>query len=151
MTMPLVDLAMSGFILSTVIMREKIWVFEEVCESPVEWGAFEGTFACEFEATNSRTYFKEYSEVFQNSWIYPSRSSCTSKCKYFTHSVNVHVNTKAKGNPMKAAREGSIILRFEIMQAERVREVIERPGVFRDRDKLGRTCVCVTISNRKFQ
>ena len=67
MTMPLVDLAMSGFILFAVIMREKIWVFEDVRESLVEWGAFEGTFACEVEASNSRTHFKEYSEVFQNS------------------------------------------------------------------------------------
>ena len=30
-------------------------------------GAFEGTFACEVEATNSSTHFKEYPEVFQNS------------------------------------------------------------------------------------
>ena len=52
MTMPLVDLAMSGFILFTVVMRVKIQVFEDVRESPVEWGAFEGTFACEVEAGN---------------------------------------------------------------------------------------------------
>ena len=62
MTMPLVDLAISGFILFAVIMRDK--VFEDVRESPVEWGAFEGIFACEVEATNSRTHFKEYSEVY---------------------------------------------------------------------------------------
>ena len=68
MTMPLVDLATSGFILFAVIMREKIKVFEDVRESPVEWGAFKGTFACEVEATNSRTrHFKDYPEVFQNS------------------------------------------------------------------------------------
>ena len=31
-----------------------------------------------------------------------------------THSaVNVHVNTGANGNPIKAVREGSVILRFE--------------------------------------
>ena len=30
-----------------------------------------------------------------------------------THSENVHVNTRAKGNPVKAVREGSIIFRFE--------------------------------------
>ena len=63
MTMPLVDLAMSGFILFAVIMREKI--FEDIRE--VEWCAFEGTVTCEVEATNSRTHFKEYPEVFQNS------------------------------------------------------------------------------------
>ena len=63
--MPLVDLATSGFNLLAVIMREK--VFEGVRESPVEWGAFEGTFACEIEATNSRTHFKEYPEIFPNS------------------------------------------------------------------------------------
>ena len=43
--MSLVDLATSGFNLLAVIMREK--VFEGVRESPVEWGAYEGTFACE--------------------------------------------------------------------------------------------------------
>ena len=30
-----------------------------------------------------------------------------------THSENVHINTRAKGNPVQAAREGSIIFRFE--------------------------------------
>ena len=30
-------------------------------------GAFEGTFACEVEATILRTHFKEYPEVFPNS------------------------------------------------------------------------------------
>ena len=30
-----------------------------------------------------------------------------------THSENVHINTRAKGNPVKAVREGSIIFRFE--------------------------------------
>ena len=49
------------------IMRQKILVFEDVRESPVEWGAFESTFACEVEAANSRTHFKEHPEVFQNS------------------------------------------------------------------------------------
>ena len=62
MAMPLVDLATSGFILLAVIMRDK-----GVRESPVEWGAFEGIFACEIEATNSRTHFKEYPEIFPNS------------------------------------------------------------------------------------
>ena len=33
-------------------MREKILVFEDVRESPVE-GVFEGTFACEVEAAKS--------------------------------------------------------------------------------------------------
>ena len=58
------DDAVGSFILFAVIMREKIRVFEDVRESPVEWGAFEGTFPCEVEATNSRTHFKEYPEVF---------------------------------------------------------------------------------------
>ena len=53
-----------------------------------------------------------------------------------THSVNVHVNTRAKGNPIKAVREGrSIILRFERSKIGRVPKVIERPGVFRDRNR----------------
>ena len=55
------------FIRFAVIMQEKIKVFEDVRESPVKWRAFEGTFACEAEVTNSRTYFKEYAEVFQKS------------------------------------------------------------------------------------
>ena len=67
MTMQLVELVTSGFILFAVIMREKIQVFKDVRESPVQWGTFEGTFACEVEATNSRTHFKEYPEVFRNS------------------------------------------------------------------------------------
>ena len=33
-----------------------IQVFEDIRESPVEWGAFEGTFACEDDASNSRTH-----------------------------------------------------------------------------------------------
>ena len=37
--------------------------FEDIRESPVEWDTFEGTFACEVEATNSRTHFKEYPKV----------------------------------------------------------------------------------------
>ena len=56
---------------------------------------------------------------------------------------------------MKAAREGSHSFTSKDLQAERVPEVIGRPGVFRDRDKLGRSRVCcdvrVTNSNRKFQ
>ena len=35
---------------------------------------------------------------------------------------------------MKAVREGSIILHFERPTRERVPKVIERPGVFRDRN-----------------
>ena len=46
-----------------------------------------------------------------------------------THSVNVHVNTRAKGNPIKAVRAGSIILRFERSKTELVPKVIKRPGV----------------------
>ena len=42
-------------------MQQK--VFEDICESPVEWGAFEGNFVCEVEVTNSRTHFTEYSTV----------------------------------------------------------------------------------------
>ena len=41
------------------IMRQKIQVFEYVRESPVGWDAFEGTFASEVEATNSRTHFEQ--------------------------------------------------------------------------------------------
>ena len=63
MTMPLADLATSGFIF-----------FVDFRESPVEWGAFEGTFTCEVETTKSRTHFEEYSEVFQKSLLYPSSS-----------------------------------------------------------------------------
>ena len=37
-------------------------VFEDVLESPVEWGAFESTFACEVEATNSRHISKNISK-----------------------------------------------------------------------------------------
>ena len=49
------------FILFTVIMREKILVFEDVRESPVE-GVFEGTFACEVEAAKSikHRHFKKW-------------------------------------------------------------------------------------------
>ena len=55
------------YFLCSPIMRQKIEVFEDVRESPVEWCTFSGTSACEVEATNSRTHFKEYPEVFQNS------------------------------------------------------------------------------------
>ena len=53
------------------------------------------------EVTNSRTHFKEYTKVFKKSMIIP-------KLMYLvmlTHSaVNVHVNTGANGNPIKAVR-----------------------------------------------
>ena len=55
------------YFLCSPIMRQKIEVFEDVCESPVERCAFSETFACEDEPANSRTHFKEYPEVFQNS------------------------------------------------------------------------------------
>ena len=68
MTMPFVRFRNERFYsVRSPIMRQKILVFEGVRESPVKWGAFEGTFTCEVEATNSRTHFKEYPEVFQNS------------------------------------------------------------------------------------
>ena len=50
------------------------------------------------------------------------------------HSANAHVSARAKGSSMKAAREGSIILRIERVQAERVAKLIERPAVYRDRN-----------------
>ena len=47
---------------------------------------------------------------------------------------------------MKAAREGSIkSFASKDLQAERVPEVIGRPGLFRDRDKLGRSRVCCDV------
>ena len=58
--------------------------------------------------------------------------------------VNVHVNTGANGNSMKAVREGSIILSFERPtstsqrnSAKRHRNVkdVSRLGVFRDRNQ----------------
>ena len=39
--------------------------------------------------------------------------------------VNVHINTRAKGNPMKAVRDGSIVLTSKDLQTE-------WPGVFLD-------------------
>ena len=51
----------AGFILFAVIRGEKSWAFKDVRES------FKGTFEQEAEVTNSRTHFKEYPEVCQNS------------------------------------------------------------------------------------
>ena len=48
---------------------------------------------------------------------------------YFVMLVNVHVNTGAKGNPIKAVSDGSIILHFERSTTEIVPKVIKRPGV----------------------
>ena len=44
-----------------------------------------------------------------------------------THSVNVHANARAKGNPVKVVREDSVIIRFQrpISIRERQRKVIE--------------------------
>ena len=63
MTMPfLVDLATSGFILFAVITREpENQSLRRRSREPSRVGW------CEVEATNSRTHFKEYPEVFQNS------------------------------------------------------------------------------------
>ena len=58
-----------------------------------------------------------------------------------THSQNVHVNMRAKGNPVKAAREGSIIFRFERPTSRRV------SGDFRDRNhriNIGRSRVSIS-------
>ena len=58
--------------------------------------------------------------------------------------VNVHVNTGANGNLIKAVREGSIILRFEraaiTSQRKNAKSIprvkgISRPGVFRDHNQ----------------
>ena len=61
------------------------------------------------------------------------------------HSVNVHVNMRANGNPIKAVRDSSIILLFERLTTEIVPKVIKRPGVFRDRNhrinSVGLVCV----------
>ena len=32
---------------------------------------------------------------------------------YVTHSMNIHVNTREKGKPTKAVRDGSIIVHFD--------------------------------------
>ena len=61
-------LATNGFILFAVIMQEKI--FEDVRESPVEWGA------CEVEATKS---IKHISKNIPKS----------SKIHYYTHRAHV--------------------------------------------------------------
>ena len=67
----------------------------------------------------------------------------------FTHlAVNVHVNMGANGNPIKAVKEGSIILfkratstsqRKSAKSNQRV-EGISRPGVFRDRNQIINYC-----------
>ena len=68
MTIPLVDLATRTVLFcSQPDNTTENLVFEDVSESPVEWDAFVGTFACEVKATNSRTHFKEYPKVLQNS------------------------------------------------------------------------------------
>ena len=78
-------------ILFTVIMQDKIWVFKDVWESSVEWGAFEGTFPCEVEVTKP---FQRISLSIPKFMIIPL------ELVYFV--INVHVNTKAKGNPINA-------------------------------------------------
>ena len=62
-----------------------------------------------------------------------------------THSDNVHVNTRAKANPVNAVREDSIIVR-----SERVPNFIEGPGVFRDRNirvHIGRSRISISSYN----
>ena len=66
------------------------------------------------------------------------KSSKIHDCTRRTHFVNVYVNTRTKGNPIKAVREaGSIIFRFDwktYKLKEYRPEVIGRPDVFRDRN-----------------
>ena len=50
--------------------------------------------------------------------------------------------SKRKSYESSERRFNHLSLRLKDLQAERVTEVIGRPGVFRDRDKLGRTRVC---------
>ena len=68
-----------------------------------------------------------------------------------THcTVNVHVNTRANGNRIKAVREGSVILPFEkatntnqrksAKSNRRVLKRISRPDVFRDRNQIINYC-----------
>ena len=60
--------------------------------------------------------------------------------------MNVHLNTRAKGNYIKGVRDSSIILIcFEGHTPEIVPKVTKRPGVFRDRNhkinSVGLMCV----------
>ena len=49
---------------------------------------------------------------------------------YFVMLVNVHVNMRTKGNPIKAVSGGSIILHFASKDPQqKVPKVIKRPGV----------------------
>ena len=61
------------------------------------------------------------------------------------HSVNVHVNTGAKGNPIKAMKEDLIIFRFERPTSRKKAKSNRKTGCFQrlqSQDKLGRSRVC---------
>ena len=58
-------------------MQEKIKVFEDVPKSPVQWGAFEGTFTREVEATKN---IKEYQRISKiHGYTHQARVLCDIK------------------------------------------------------------------------
>ena len=102
--MPLIDLATSSFILFTIIVQEKIKSSKTLARAQSSGVPLE-----ELSCVKLRRLTQEH--ISKN---IPKSSKIHVPCDVqVTHSVNVHVNTKAKGNPMKAEKEGSIIFRFE--------------------------------------
>ena len=71
---------------------------EDVRESSVE-GAFEGNFACDFEATKS---IKHISKNNLKSSQIPDYTRRAHVLRDVKHSINVHVDTRAKENLIKA-------------------------------------------------
>ena len=118
MAMPLVDLATSSFILFAVIYARSL-VFEDVRESPVEWDAFEETFACDISKNIPKSYkihdYTRRAQKVTNAFRERTRQH-ESKRKYYKSSERFN-------NP-------------SLRKTERVPKVIERPGVFRDRNSV---------------
>ena len=73
MTMPLIDLATSGFVLIAVIMRKKI--FQDVRESPVE-GAFEELSRVKLRRLSRLNTFQRIAQSLPKFLIIPVELMC---------------------------------------------------------------------------
>ena len=120
MAMPLVDLATSSFILFAVIYARSL-VFEDIRESPVEWDAFEETFACDISKNIPKSYkihdYTRRAQKVTNAFRERTRIKHEGKRKYYESSE------RRFNNP-------------SLRKTERVPKVIGRPGVFRDRNSV---------------
>ena len=134
MTMPLVNLATSGFILFAARSFDRKSKFSKTFARAQLSGV---PLKIHSRVKLKRLTREHISKNISKSSKISDYTRRAHVLRDVTHSVKVHLNTRAKGTPMKTAR-GSIILHFERPTSRKN----NRSNRFRGRDKLGRTLVC---------